>query len=480
MPLRVFSTLSNEKQDLTPLRPGRVGIYVCGITVYDLPHIGHARMLTAFDVVVRFLRWSGWQVDYVRNWTDVDDKIIRRAGERGQDPKEFAEHFIEECRRDMQALQILAADVEPKATDHIPEMQALIGRLIERGNAYASQGDVYFAVRSFPGYGKLSRRNLDDLQAGARVEPGEQKRDPLDFALWKAAKPGEPASVTWQSPWGPGRPGWHIECSAMCQKYLGTTFDVHGGGKDLVFPHHENEIAQSEAASGQELSRYWLHNGFVTIDAEKMSKSLGNFRTIRDLLAHWDGEALRAFLLSTQYRHPINFTESAIVESDRRVEYFYESLAKAEAFLKQKKFAPAAPPSPLPEHVQSFREAMEDDFNTAEAIARLERVYGSLNARIDAKGRPEEVAALLQTARELSQVLGLSSRAPLDAISDRRQLAAGRKGIDPRWVEERIGARLAARKAKDFARADAIRAEVAGRGVELRDGPAGTDWRVLL
>jgi cysteinyl-tRNA synthetase len=286
--------------------------------------------------------------------------------------------------------------------------------------------------------------------------------------------------VTWQSPWGPGRPGWHIECSAMCQKYLGTTFDVHGGGKDLVFPHHENEIAQSEAASGQELSRYWLHNGFVTIDAEKMSKSLGNFRTLRDLLAHWDGEALRAFLLSTQYRHPINFTESAIVEADRRVEYFYESLAKAEGYLRQKKFAPAAPPAALDEHVQSFREAMEDDFNTAEAMARLERVYGFLNARIDANARAEEVAALSRTARELSQVLGLSSRPPLDAIRDRRQLAAARKGIDPKWVEERIGARLAARKAKDFTRADAIRAEVAARGVELRDGPAGTDWRVLL
>src|SRR5437764_3939209 len=275
----------------------------------------------------------------------------------------------------MQALNILPADMEPTATENIPEMIEIISKLIERGHAYASAGDVYFSVRSFPDYGKLSKRNLDDLQSGARVEPGEQKHDPLDFALWKAAKPGEPASVTWQSPWGPGRPGWHIECSAMCQKYLGTTFDVHGGGKDLVFPHHENEIAQSEAASGQDLSRYWLHNGFVTIDAEKMSKSLGNFRTIRDLLAHWDGEALRAFLLGTQYRHPINFTESAIVEADRRVEYFYESLAKSDGYLRQKKFEPAASPAPLPEHVQAFREAMEDDFNSAEAMARLERVY---------------------------------------------------------------------------------------------------------
>src|SRR3954469_2768096 len=478
MPLRVFNTLANEKQDFVPLEAGRIGIYVCGITVYDLAHIGHARMLTAFDVAVRFLRWAGWQVSYVRNWTDVDDKIIRRAGERGQDPKQFAEHFIEECRRDMQALHILPADIEPKATDHVPEMQALIARLIERGNAYASQGDVYFSVRSFPSYGRLSKRQLDDLRVGARVEPGEQKRDPLDFALWKAAKPGEPASVTWESPWGPGRPGWHIECSAMCQKYLGTTFDVHGGGKDLVFPHHENEIAQSEAASGQELARYWLHNGFVTLDAEKMSKSLGNFKTIRDLLAHWDGEALRAFLLSTHYRHPINFTESAVVEADRRVDYFYESLAKGDAYLVAKKFSGEG--REVDEHAQAFRDAMEDDFNTAEGLARIEKVYGLLNARIDAKAPPAEVAAMLHTARTLSHVLGLSSRAPDYAIRERRRLAAGRKGIDPVWVEERIAARLSARKSRDFAQADAIRTEVAARGVELRDGPAGTDWRVLL
>jgi cysteinyl-tRNA synthetase len=479
MPLRVFNTLSDEKQELVPLSPGKVGIYVCGITVYDLLHVGHARMLTAFDMAVRYLRWSGWDVLFVRNWTDVDDKIIRRAHERGEDPLLFSQRYIDEARRDMQALNLLAADIEPKATEHIPEMIALISRLIERGHAYAAQGDVYFAVRSFPGYGKLSRRNLDDLLSGARVEPGEQKRDPLDFALWKAAKPGEPNSVTWDAPWGPGRPGWHIECSAMSQRYLGTTFDVHGGGKDLVFPHHENEIAQSEAASGQPLARVWLHNGFVTVDLEKMSKSLGNFRTVRDLLSHWDGEALRAFLLSTQYRHPIHFTESAVAEADRRVEYFYETLAKAEAFLAQKKYAAREAPL-VEEHATAFRAAMDDDFNSAEAIARIERVYGHLNARIDAKAKPEEIAALLQTARTLAQTLGLSYRSPAEAIRARRDLAARRKGIDGAWVEERIGARIAARKAKDFARADAIRQEVAVRGVELRDGPAGTEWRVLL
>src|SRR3954454_15036273 len=433
MPLRVFNTLANEKQDFAPVQPGRIGIYVCGITVYDLPHIGHARMLTAFDVAVRFLRWAGWQVSYVRNWTDVDDKIIRRAVERGQDPRQFAEHFIEECRRDMEALNVLPADVEPKATDHVPEMIAIIGKLIERGNAYASQGDVYFAVRSFPPYLKLSKRNLDDLLSGARVDPSEQKRDPLDFALWKAAKPGEPASVTWESPWGPGRPGWHIECSAMCQKYLGTTFDVHGGGKDLVFPHHENEIAQSEAASGQELARYWLHNGFVTLDHEKMSKSLGNFKTIRDLLASWDGEALRAFLLSTHYRHPINFSADALAEADKRVDYLYDSLAKADAYLLQKNFEGES--RRLGEHIDAFREAMEDDFNTAEAIARIEKVFGLLNARIDAKGNPAKVPSLSPPGRELAHTLGLASRPPLEATKARRTLAARRKGIEEAWVE---------------------------------------------
>ncbi|MCA1826370.1 MAG: cysteine--tRNA ligase [Myxococcales bacterium] len=479
MPLRLFNTLTDEKQDFTPVRPGRIGIYVCGITVYDLAHVGHARMLTAFDAAVRALRWTGWQVNFVRNWTDVDDKIIRRANERGEDPQQFAARFIDECRKDMQALNILPADAEPKATEHIPEMIELIGKLIERGHAYAAKGDVYFSVRSFPDYGKLSKRNLDDLQSGARVEPGEQKRDPLDFALWKAAKPGEPASVTWQSPWGPGRPGWHIECSAMSQKYLGITFDVHGGGKDLVFPHHENEIAQSEAASGNQLANFWLHNGFVTIDAEKMSKSLGNFRTIRDLLGQWDGEALRAFLLATHYRHPINFTEAAVADADRRIEYFYETLAKGDAYLSQKKYT-GGEPRPVDEHVAAFRDAMEDDFNTAEAMARVERVYGFVNARIDAKAPPAEVAALLHTARTLSHVLGLVARAPLDAIRERRLVAARRKGIDPAEVDRQIEERIAARKAKDFKAADAIRNKLASIGVELRDGPQGTDWRVLL
>jgi cysteinyl-tRNA synthetase len=477
MSLRVWNTLSGEKEELVPLHKGKLGIYVCGITVYDLPHLGHARFLTAFDTVVRFLRWDGVDVRYVRNWTDVDDKIIRRARERGEEPSQLAARYIEESRRDMAQLNILPADVEPKATEHVPEMLALIGTLIAKGHAYAAGGDVYFSVRSYPPYGRLSKRQLDDLLSGARVEPGEQKRDPLDFALWKGRKPGEPDSVSWDSPWGRGRPGWHIECSAMAHRYLGTTFDVHGGGKDLVFPHHENEIAQSEAASGQPLARAWLHNGFVTMDSEKMSKSLGNFKTLRDLLARWDGEALRAFLLSTHYRHPINFTEAAIVEADQRVDYFYETLLKADAWLAQKNWQGEV--SHEDEALTRFRAAMEDDFNTAEALAVIIGLYAQLNARIDSKAPPAEVAALQHTARTLSHVLGLAARTPQEAVRQRRLLAAQRRGVEPAWVEERIAARLAARKGKDYARADQIRAEVLARGVELRDAPGGTDWRVV-
>jgi cysteinyl-tRNA synthetase len=476
MALRIWNSLTDRKEELVPLVPGQIGLYVCGITVYDLPHLGHARFLVAFDTAARFLRWSGMQVKSVRNWTDVDDKIIARAAQQGVEPTALAARFIEECRRDMAALNIAPAEVEPKATEHIPEMLALIGRLVEKGHAYAAGGDVYFAVRSFPAYGRLSRRNLDDLLSGARVETGDVKRDPLDFALWKGSKPGEPPSVCWDSPWGRGRPGWHIECSAMSQKHLGESFDLHGGGKDLVFPHHENEIAQSEAASGVPLARCWMHNGFVTLDHEKMSKSTGNFKTLRDLLAHWDGEALRAFLLSTHYRSPINFTPDAIAEADRRIDYFYETASKAETYLRQRKHA--GPGAQLDEPRAAFRTAMEDDFNTADALAQLLAIYGRLNAQIDAKGAPQGVADLLATAVALSQVLGLAWRPAHETLLARRSLAAARKGIDPAWVEERIAARLLARREKRYADADAVRVSLAAQGVELRDTAAGTDWRL--
>jgi cysteinyl-tRNA synthetase len=477
MPIRVWNSLTDQKEDLAPIVPGQVGIYVCGITVYDLTHIGHARMMIAFDTIVRFLRWSGLKVNYVRNWTDVDDKIIRRAKERGMEPLALAQMYIDECRTDMASLNIAAADIEPKATEHIAEMLAIIQKLIDRKHAYALKGDVYFSVRSFEQYGKLSKRNVDDLLAGARVDVDDEKRDPLDFALWKSAKPGEPESVTWPSPWGPGRPGWHIECSAMCQKHLGTTFDLHGGGRDLIFPHHENEIAQSEGASGKPLANAWLHNGFVTTaNNEKMSKSLGNFRTVRELTEKWDGEAVRALLLATQYRHPIQFGFDALAEADRRVEYFYETDLKASAYLAQKKFAGEG--KELQGLKDEFRAALEDDINTPDALAHLLAIYNQLNGKVDGKGPPQEVADLRVTAHALGAVLGLGWRDPKAAVLERRTKAAGRKGIDAAHVEAQIAARITARKEKRFADADTIRLELQGKGVELRDTAAGTDWRV--
>ena len=397
MAIRIFSTLSGVKEPLEPLHPPAVGMYVCGPTVYDMSHVGHARVYVAFDVVARQLRRRGYRLTYVRNYTDVDDKIIKRAAELGEQPQDVSERFIREYQKDRAALGVRPADVEPKVTQHVPEIVALIEKLVARGLAYPAAGDVYYAVRRFPDYGKLARRNLDDLKAGARVEPGEQKRDPLDFALWKGAKPGEPA---WPSPWGPGRPGWHIECSAMSEKYLGESFDIHAGGKDLVFPHHENEIAQSEGASGKPFAKIWMHNGFVTLDQEKMSKSLGNFFTIRDVTAKFEPEALRLFLLSTHYRSPINFSDQALA------------------------------------------------------------------------------AALARAVREVGAVLGIYERPPAEYLAERRAHLAARRKLDVAKVEALIVDRTEARKAKDFARADAIRGELAGLGVEIMDGPAGTTWKV--
>src|SRR5512134_2142807 len=333
MAIQLFDTLQAKKRELVPLVPGKIGLYACGPTVYDYSHLGHARCYVVWDVVVRHLRARGLEVKYVRNFTDVDDKIIKRANERGEDPAALASRFADAFHEDMDALGCLRPDVEPRVTGTMPEIVAMIEALVARGFAYApGNGDVYFAVRSFAEYGRLAKRNLDDLLAGARVEPGESKRDPLDFALWKAAKPGEPS---WESPWGKGRPGWHIECSAMSHAHLGAPIDLHAGGKDLVFPHHTNEIAQSVAAVGdgrtaESFCRYWMHNGFVEIDDEKMSKSLGNFFTVRDVLARFDAEALRLFLLGTHYRNDFNFSDAVLADAERRLVYLYETLDKAD------------------------------------------------------------------------------------------------------------------------------------------------------
>jgi len=481
MAIQIYDTLAGEKREFLPIVPGEAGLYACGPTVYDHAHLGHARCYVVWDVVVRHLRARGLRVKYVRNFTDVDDKIIRRAAERGEDPVELASRFAESFLEDMDAVGCLRPDAAPRVTGSMPAIVALIERLVARGFAYpAGKGDVYYAVRKFPAYERLSRRNLDDLMSGARVEPGDVKRDPLDFALWKAAKPGEPS---WDSPWGKGRPGWHIECSAMTLEHLGAPFDIHTGGKDLIFPHHSNEIAQSVAALSdrlepEEFARYWMHNGFVEIDHEKMSKSLGNFFTVKDVLKRHDGEGLRLLLLGTHYRNPINFSDGLLADAERRLCYLYETLEKVD------RLGAGQEPGPQPSGwAEASRAALDDDFNTAAVLGILADAFTAANTDADRKGKrsPEDLAALALFARDARAVgaeLGILKRPPAVALEALRGLAAARRGIDAPFVEAKIEERAEARKAKDFARSDAVRAELATLGVVLMDGPSGTTWKV--
>jgi cysteinyl-tRNA synthetase len=482
MPIQIHDTLAGKKRELVSLEPGKLGVYVCGPTVYDYAHVGHARCYVAWDVVVRHLRARGYEVKFVRNFTDVDDKIIKRANERGEDPIALAARYARAYDEDMDALGNVRPDVAPKVSEHIPQIVRLVEALVEKGYAYAaSNGDVYYRVRKFPDYGRLAKRNLDDLLAGARVDVGEAKEDPLDFALWKAAKPGEPA---WDSPWGKGRPGWHIECSAMSAEHLGMPIDLHGGGKDLVFPHHTNEIAQSVAALGdgvhaEGFARYWGHNGFVEIDHEKMSKSLGNFFTIRDVLVKYEGETVRLFLLGTHYRNPINYSDVALGDAERRLVYLYETLQKADALGA----GMTAGEGEGDELVERCRAALDDDFNTAAVLGLLADAFTAANALADKKGKKttEDRARLARFARDARLVgreLGIVQRAPPEALVTLRDRAAARRGIDQARVAGRIEERTAARKAKDFARSDAIRAELLAQGVVLMDGPDGTTWKV--
>ncbi|HEV3346789.1 MAG TPA: cysteine--tRNA ligase [Methylomirabilota bacterium] len=474
MTLRVFNTLSRRKEDLVPGHGGEVGIYVCGVTVYDVSHIGHGRSAIVFDVIRRYQRHRGYAVKFVKNFTDIDDKIIRRANQEGVTAQDISERYIAEYRADMASLGVLAADVEPKATEHIPQMIALIERLIQRGVAYPVEGDVYFEVRRFPGYGKLSGKNLEDLQAGARVEVDDRKRDPLDFALWKATKPGEPS---WKSPWGDGRPGWHIECSAMAMQYLGETLDVHGGGEDLVFPHHENEIAQSEAATGRPFVRQWVHNGFVNLSAEKMSKSLGNTLTIKDLVRRHDPEALRLYLLGTHYRNSLEFADERVGEAGRALARLRSLKEEAERIAARGTPAPG-PDGGLFEQVAAqrarFEAAMDDDFNTPQALGVLFDLTHLLHAAREqvAQGAVGAGAFLMGVGElvMLSQVLGL-----LEAGS-RRSTA-----IDPQLkakVESLVYLRQEARRQRDFAEADRLRAELVRLGVVLEDTRDGTTWKL--
>jgi cysteinyl-tRNA synthetase len=483
MTIQIHDTLAGKKRELVPLEPGRIRFYACGPTVYDHAHVGHARSYVVWDVVVRHLRARGLEVTYVRNFTDVDDKIIKRANERGEDPVALADRFARSFDEDMEALGNLRPDVAPRVSGHVPQIVTMIEALVARGFAYAAaNGDVYYRVRRFPEYGRLAKRNLDDLLSGARVDPGEAKEDPLDFALWKAAKPGEPA---WDSPWGKGRPGWHIECSAMSLAHLGQPIDLHGGGKDLVFPHHTNEIAQSVAAKGGDLhaegfSRHWMHHGFVEIDSEKMSKSLGNFFTVKQVLEKFEPEAMRTFLLGTHYRNPINYSDAVLVEAEKRLVYLHETLEKVDRAAQGVSAAEAAGADDL---VERARAALDDDFNTAAVLGILADAFTAANALVDRKGKktPEEKARLARFARDARVVgaeLGILQRAPADALAALRTRAAARRGIDPALVERRIQERADARKAKDFARSDAIRDELLGMGVAIMDGPSGTAWKV--
>lgn len=481
MSLHVYNTLSGKKEAFTALDPSNVKVYVCGPTVYDMAHIGHARSAVAFDVVVRYLRRRG-RVTYVRNYTDIDDKIIKRANETNRSPEAVSQQYIVEYLTDMDALGCVHPDVSPKVSEHLPQIIDMVGQLVAKGVAYPAQGDVYYAVESFATYGRLAKRKLDDMQAGARVEPGEQKRNPMDFALWKAAKPGEPA---WESPWGPGRPGWHIECSAMSREHLGATFDIHGGGKDLVFPHHENEIAQSEAANGAQFSRYWLHNGFVNIDDEKMSKSLGNFFTVRDVLKVVDPQALRWFLLSTHYRSPINFSDAALRESEARVIYVYETLKRMKAALagRASEVSEGAVRDESVRGIESrFVEAMDDDFNTARALGDISEVLRLVNDVLDRPGDADVDQRTLATAARglsvIAECLGVFGEDPSAVLNRIAARKRSEKGVDASEIEALIAARNAARAAKDFKRADEIRQELAGRGITIKDTPAGTTWNV--
>jgi cysteinyl-tRNA synthetase len=480
MSLRVYNTATRTKEDFIPLREGEVGMYVCGVTVYDLCHIGHARSALVFDVLVKYLRARGFRVTYVRNFTDVDDKIIDRAKQLGKDPKALAEEFIQAFYDDMGKLGILNADQEPRATQHLQGMIDMIVTLIDKGFAYVEGTDVFYSVEKFSGYGDLSGRRLEDMKAGSRIAVDEKKRHPMDFVLWKGAKPGEPQ---WSSPWGPGRPGWHMECSVMSGHFLGPSFDVHGGGEDLLFPHHENERAQSIAANGGQFARYWIHNGFVTVESEKMSKSLGNFLTIRDALQMYHPEVLRLFLLSKHYRSPLDFSKSAVLGLQAGLVRIYRTLQRLDQIIgpsadKGRGSFPSSLSAPERDSfLDHFVQTMDDDLNTANAIALLFEKVKEMNKIMDAPLDESGKARLSLDRKQLhaaASVLGFLNEEPESFFE---ALAASTQTADSTGFEKLIEERMVARKNKDWARADAIRGQLKDMGIVLEDGPKGTTWR---
>ena len=481
--LKIYNTLARDKQEFVPIAPGKVGMYVCGMTVYDYCHLGHARVLVVFDMVYRWLKASGYEVNYVRNITDIDDKIIKRAAENGESIHALTARFIAAMHEDADALGVQHPDHEPCATQYVPEMLEMIGRLEQNGLAYrAADGDVNFAVRKFSGYGKLSGKSLEDLRAGERVDVTDSKHDPLDFVLWKHAKDSEAEEVKWTSPWGKGRPGWHIECSAMSSKLLGKHFDIHGGGADLQFPHHENEIAQSEGAHQSTFVNYWMHNGFVNVDKEKMSKSLGNFFTIREVLKKYDAEVVRFFILRAHYRSPLSYSDAHLDDAKGALTRLYTALKSQPVRTEPVEVQRDVDWNDA--YAQRFKAAMDDDFNTPEAVA----VLFDLANEVNKTASPQLLATQLKA---LGSTLGLLQRNSQDFLQGRRDVvvhltgvsataALGNVGVkidEQAWIDEQIAARITAKQAKNFVDADHIRKELLAAGIVLEDSASGTTWR---
>ena len=477
MAIRVYNTLGRKKELFESLETGKVRMYVCGPTVYDSCHIGHARSVIVFDVIARYLRAKGFEVTYVRNFTDVDDKIIDKANQLGIDCETVAEKYIKEFYVDMDTLKVERPTIEPKATEHIDQIIRFVERLLEARFAYQINGDVYYSVESFKDYGKLSGRKLEEMEAGARVDIDERKQNPFDFVLWKSAKPGEPA---WDSPWGKGRPGWHIECSAMSKEYLGATFDIHGGGRDLCFPHHENEIAQSESILGKPFVKYWIHNGFVNINQEKMSKSLGNFMMIKDVIKKYHPEAVRLFLLSNHYRSPIDFTDQAMDEAGTGLDKIYTLLERVEQKIG------LVPPEELEsgDCWRRFCEAMDDDFNSARGLGILFDTVRNINRQLDTNKEhlPPESIKKLQSDQadilKIGNILGILAESPKAYFDQKRLLAFKEQSIDPAHIDKMVQERTAARNQKDWDKADQIRKELQDMNIILEDRPEGTVWKI--
>lgn len=472
--IKTFNTLTRQKEEIVPHEGNKIRMYACGPTVYDSAHLGHARSAVSFDIVQRFLRYAGYDVTFVRNYTDVDDKIIKRANELGVEPKEISEKYIQEYKDDMASIGVQTPDVEPKVTEHIDQIIEMIEKIMEKGFAYQKGGDVFFSVRKFEEYGKLSGRSVDSMLDGVRIDLNENKEDALDFALWKSAKEGEPS---WPSPWGEGRPGWHIECSVMSMEYLGSNFEIHGGGKDLIFPHHENEIAQSEAASGEKFTKYWLHNGLIQINSEKMSKSLGNFFTVQNAVKRWSPESIRLFFLSHHYQNPADFSEKVMDDTESSLERIYTTLKRANELDKQSDSTDSELETTTRKFSENWFNSMCDNFNTADSIGNLFDLIRAINKSIDSNGWTISLNYALEEIAKFGKVLGILEKDPDEYLKSRKS-SENLEGITTDQIESLIKERENARAEKNWSRADEIRDELDSKGIVLEDKPDGTLWKV--